>query len=508
MKGIVSRAALRRLEATVRASKRAATPAPSPAPRTRTSALYTAAGSGPLTGDWLTSLLDPNDETKLSADRLRGRARDLRRNNPLVARYADACVDHLIGPNGITLQAAPSNSRGEVNRALAQQCERAWYGWGRRAALDGATWDAVCRSAAETWRVEGETLGEIVYDSRLPLGLGVHLLDVDLIITDLNQPAGAGRPEIVQGIERDAFGGVAAVHVWTYHPAKVAGGANRRRVIPAARLLYLAHRPRLGMLRAVTPLAPVMLRLQMLNGTQESLVVLHRIAAAKMGFFSRKSGADALEADEDDATRVTMEATPGLAEQLPDDTTFTPWDPGQPTQQYDPFQKSLKAEIAAGVGMSYATLTGDMSEASFSSARLGVEAERDRWQTLQQQFVDAFVAPMYAAVIAQAQIRGEVVAPPGSTLAQVTAATWHPRRWGYVDPAKDVTAAQQRIASGLTTITRELNALGLDRDEVFRERAAELALAQELGIPLQESAPPAAPAPDAAVTPPPLRKLA
>lgn len=480
-----------------RAAMAAFTGAPS-----RGRSLYTAAQMGPMTGDWVSSLLDPNDETKASAATLRGRARDLRRNNPLVVRYADACVDHIVGPDGITLQATPMNSRGEVNQALAKQCERVWYQWAARAALDGSSWDAVCRRMVDAWRVEGEVLLEIVYDERLPFGVGVQLIDADLIDADLSQPAAPGRNEIVAGVERNEFGAIAGFHLWTAHPAAVGAGRRRRRFLPAERALYLAHRPRVGMVRGITPLAPVMLRLQMLNGTQESLVVLHRIAASKMGFFTPAADADALGNDDGDPTRLTMEATPGMAEQLPAGMTFTPWDPGQPTQQYDPFQKSLKSEIASGVGMSYMTLTGDLSETSWSSGRLGVEAERDRWRTLQQEMIATECQPMYVIVLQQARIRGLLQRPEGITADALASATWHPRRWGYVEPSKDVTAAQQKIASGLTTLTRELAAQGLDVREVMEERAKELALAKSLGIPLQESAPPTppagAPAPDEA----------
>lgn len=468
----------------------------SSAPRGRS--YYTAAQFSSLTGDWLSSLLDPNDETRGSAATLRGRARDLRRNNPLVASYAAACIDHIIGPDGITLQALPGNSRGTVNQGLGARCEAIWYQWAARAGLDGASWDAVCRRQVEGWRVEGETLLELVYDERLPLGIGVQLLDPDLIDHDYNQPAGESRPEIVQGVQRDAFGGIAGFWLWTEHPAASATSTvrtRRRRFLPADRAIYLAHRPRIGMVRGITPLAPVMLRLQMLNGTQESLVVLNRITASKMGFFTRDATSEDFAADEQHPERVTMEASPGLTETLPTGMKFQPWDPGQPTPQYDVFQKSLKAEIAVGLGMSYMTLTGDLSETSWSSGRLGVERERERWCTLQREFIAAVCEPVYAAVLRQARIRGLLQRPDGIAPEALTTATWHARRWGYVEPTKDVAAVQAMLASGLTTLTAELNARGKDLRDVLTERAAELKLAAELGVPLLEAPKPAPPPP-------------
>lgn len=457
------------------------------APRGRS--YYGAAQSSRLTDDWLSTLIDPANETKASAATLRGRVRDLRRNNPLVARIADVSVDHIIGPDGITLQATPGNTRGSVNDNLATACERVFYEWAPRAALTGQTWDAVARQLVEAWAIEGEVFLELVSDDRLPLGLGVQAIDADLLDSGLNQPRGGGRREIVQGVQLNDLGAPEGYWLWTSHPS--GPGRKERRFVPADRLLHLAHRPRVGQVRGITPLAPAMLRLQMLNGTQEALVMLHRAAANKGGFFTSELDADGLQ-DEDGAA-IQFEASPLSIESLPAGVKFTPWDPGQPTQQYDPFQKSLKAEIAVSIGMSYMTLTGDMSETSFSSGRLGIESERERWKTKQAEFAAVICQPVYAAVLRAARMRGVLQRPADIPLDRLTSAVWHGRRWGYVDPAKDVAAIQQKLASGLTTVTRELNALGLDIADVFAERAKELALAKSLGIPLLESPAPAAP---------------
>lgn len=464
---------------------------------------YAAAQSGRLVEDWFSSLLDPADETKASGEKLRGRVRDLRRNTPLVARYAQLVEENLIGPDGITLQAIPGNSRKSVNRQLAQQNEATWYAWTTRAALDGRDWDATCRQLAEAWRVEGEGLIELVYDDRLPLGVGVQLLDADLIVTKLDQRRDGSRAEIVQGVQLDDLGAIAGVWVYRRHPASMGGGGEPR-FIPADRCRLLAHRPRIGMIRGVTPLAPVMLRLQMLNGVQEALVMLHRVAATKMGWFVRtQTDADTFGDPSQPTQPVNLTAEPLNVDYAPDGYDFKPWDPGQPTQQYDPFRKSLVQEIAAGMGVAYASLTGDLSQANYGSQRGGLLSERDRWRVLQREFAAVVCQWVYEAVLKQARIRGQLQRPADLLPDAMTAAVWHGRKWEWIDPPKDIGAEQQAVASGFTTITRVLNARGLDIREVFEERAEELRLAKELGIPLQE-APPApvdpegedAPAPD------------
>ena len=52
----------------------------------------------------------------------------------------------------------------------------------------------------------------------------------------------------------------------------------------------------------------------------------------------------------------------------------------------------------------------------------------------------------------------------------------------HVDPNKEATAAQVRLATGLTTLADEYAAQGKDWEEQLRQRAREYALMQELGL--------------------------
>lgn len=446
--------------------------------------VYAAARTDRLTGDWLSTALDPSDESRLSSEKLRGRARSLRRNNPIVARLASLNEANIVGPDGLTLQAQPGNSRGTINTALARQIETAYYEWAERAGVDGRSLNAIYRDLVTQWRVDaGEGILEIVYDARLPMGMGVQVIDADLLDADHNRPARPGVNEIVGGVELDALGRIAGLHVYIDHPA-APGGRKDRRFIPADRIAAIWHRPRPGMVRGVTPLAPAMLRLQMLNGTQEALVILHRIAASKMGWWVRQGGGGDFVDSAPAVPTGPMDATPGVTDFAPDGYDFKSWDPGQPTQQYAELARSLYREIAASQGVAYMSLSGDLSDTSFSSGRMGLDPERDHWKTLQAEFATAICQPVYVAFLRAARLAGVVQRPDSLPQADFERAAWHGRRWGFIDPTKDATATRDLLASGLTTLTRELNARGLDVREVLAEIAAERALAATLGVPL------------------------
>lgn len=463
-----------------------------------------------LTGDMAVtpSSADRANEGKL--ERLRARVAEMRRDNPLVARYASLSVENILGPGGITLQSQVPSARG-VNAAVSRKVEQTWYQWAESAGVDGASWHTCCARLVESWRLMGECLAEIVVDRRLPMGIAVRVLDVDLIDDRHSTPQTEGQGWITQGVEYDALRRPVALHLLTRH--RTDPGPHFRRRVTLDRLLYLAHTPRPMQSRGVSPVAPAMLRLQMLNGMQEALVELNRAAATKMGFLVRKGAGEVLQDPDEPEAPVELEAAPLSIEQLPEGMEFQAWDPGLPTAQHESLYRSLAQEIAAALGVSYAALTGDLGQTSYASGRMGTLAERDAWRVLQQEFAQAICAKMLREVLRVQLLRGALVAPSDLSVEDLARGTWHGRKWAWVDPAKDLAAIREGLALGLTTLTRELNAAGYDLRAVLEEAAAERQLAKDLGLQLtfgatqvQQVAPPApaddAPPGDANDTPP------
>ena len=434
-----------------------------------------------LTGDMAVtpSSADRANEGKL--ERLRARVAEMRRDNPLVARYATLCVENILGPEGLTLQSQVPSARG-VNTAVSRKVEATWYEWAESAGVDGSSWFACCAQLVESWRLMGECLAEIIVDRRLPMGIAVQVIDVDLIDDRHSTPQVEGKGWVTQGVEYDALRRPVALHLLTRHRSDP--GPHYRRRVPLERLLYHAHKTRPMQSRGVSPVAPAMLRLQMLNGMQEALVELNRAAATKMGFLITKGDGSTLQDPDDPAAPVEFDAAPLSIEQLPQGMEFQAWDPGQPTAQHESLYRTLAQEIAAALGVSYAALSGDLGQTSYSSGRIGTIAERDAWRVLQQQFAAAICHKMFREVLRVQLMRGALVTPAELTLEQLAEAVWHGRKWDWVDPAKDIAAIRDALALGLTTLTRELNARGFDLRAVLEEAKAERELAKELGLTL------------------------
>jgi lambda family phage portal protein len=445
------------------------------APRRRS---YAAAQPHRLLNDWSGTAQSADKSTRYQAKQLRFRARELRENSPIVARYAHLVRDNVIGPDGITLQAAVPSTRG-VNKPYTDRVEAAWYAWAERCTADGRTLTAVCAQLAESWKIEGEALLEVIPSAQAPCGLWLKALDADVLDDKLNMDRTPGGGSIVQGVEFDARGRRISYHVLTRHPSD--GVVAQYRVLPADRLLVLSHRTRPEQTRGITALAPVMIHMQHLDKTDEAIVVLNRITASKMGTLTPDDTADTLEGS--DGQPPQIEQAPGEWWVLPRGYKADMLDPGQPTQEYDVFARHMLRKIAAGLHVAYASLTGDLSDVNFSSTRAGILVERDAWRMAQSEFVSGIMRPVFRWWLDTADLSGALAIPAGQSADSIAASsTWHPRRWSWVDPLKDANTIEKMLELGLTTKTREANALGLAFTDLMDERAEEDAYAKTLGV--------------------------
>lgn len=480
--------------------------------------VYAAAGFGRLNQDWVAAgWLSADAILRADLRTLKERARELRRDNPWVARYADVCVDSIIGPDGIDVQPQVLRADGRtLDDEANAKISAAWRDWCEHyASVDGRhTLLDLLRLAVELWKTEGEHLLQQVAGARNrgnPYGFALQTLDTDQLDERYNAPRGfgPGANEIRMGVEIDAWGAPVAYHLWTSHPSDMA--RDRMRLpVPAERILHLFRAERPWQTRGVTPLATVMQPLHSLGALQEAVLLLQRTAACKMGFLVSQEGAESLGDDDvstDDeslenqdgnalgANRITWDADPGKIEQLPEGLDFKNWDPGQPGPEYDAFTKNVLGEVAAGLNLSYMSLTGDLSQTSFSSGRIGLLAERDGWKADQRFVIRQLVAPIYREWLKWALLGGALGLPYDARYFAPGAVHFQPRGFEYVDPAKEIDTALREVDACLDNLQDIAARKGRNFAANVAKRAAEIAMAAAAGVPINLMAKPAAGAP-------------
>lgn len=143
--------------------------------------------------------------------------------------------------------------------------------------------------------------------------------------------------------------------------------------------------------------------------------------------------------------------------------------------------------IASGLGVSYMSLTGNLSQASYSSGRIGLLEERENWKLRQKWFACSLVRRVWNEWIEWGVLNRSIEIEPWIIeIARDPKITG--RRWPWVDPQKDMAAKIESLNAGLETRTRILSEQGLDlEDDILRVLAKEEALFKLYGIKMPDS---------------------
>lgn len=453
------------------------------------STVYRGAHFGRLTEDWVTEPLSADQEALQDLFTLRARARELVRNTSWGRRYCRLLANNVVGARGIRLQGRMRQPNGLPATTQNSKLEAAWQRWSTsaQASVDRRlSWTQMQRLVISLLPQDGEFLIRLLPGFGNDFGFALQVLDADQLDETYWRAAEPGKNEIRMGVEIDTGGQPVAYHLFREHPYDWHRRRNRERErVPAAQIIHGLDADRVGRTRGIPWLANVMADVNMLRGYYEAELVQARVAAAKGGFFERTGdgalGYDIGETDEEGKPRrLTMEAEPGLFDELPPGLSFKPFVPEHPTTAFPEFTKAQLRAIASGLNVSYAALTGDLSDTSYSSIRQGALDERDAYRGWQQWLIETLHQRVYEAWVPMALLSGQLDARV--ELNRFFEIEWQPRGWAWVDPRNEVQAAGEALDRGLASRRRLLGEQGVDYEDVFQDLRAEDQLALELGI--------------------------
>lgn len=445
-----------------------------------------------------------NKEIKKDLKLCRAHSRTLMRDNAFMRRYLGLVSTNVTGPNGIAFDSVITGNLGKPKKEWNQIIKGAWREWGKSAAVDGMTWTDFERLVLETVATDGEAFVRKVRGFPNAFGFAVELIDADRVDHTWNRAPAKGINEIAMGVEIDAWGRRVAYHVWTAHPSDWA--MERRRVrIPAEEIIHVGRPDRTHSTRFMPWATPVMNLLTLLGRYWNSEIVAANWEADRLGFLvSDVNTLDPSDGGESQVDPSTLQVQSDMAQ-------FVGLPPGvkaeipqiqHPATAFDGFSKAMLRGIASGLGVAYHSLTGDVSQANYSSARVALLDERDGWRKLQGWFTRSLHDPLFPEWLDMAVLAGKVSIPvvdPGRLCAPV----WYPRGWSWVDPQKDTDASKAAIAGAFTTLQAVCAEQGGDWEEILVQRAAEQKRAKELGLFLDYTTKGAMPPQEAAAEAPP-----
>ena len=447
---------------------------------------YDGASRAQRLAHWSTSSSGPRAEIAAGGATLRARSHELCRNNTHIAKARQEWVTHIVGA-GIV----PRADTGDA--ALDERIDALWEAWGRECYPSSALGIyGLQRLAASAWWESGEVLLRRRLrrtEDGLTVPLQVELLEPDYLDESRDGTTQSGR-RVVGGIEFDALGRRVAYWLYPEHPGEswvFTSGSGESKRIKARDIAHLYEETRPGQVRGVPYIHPSMLRAWELDGYQDAETMRARLQATLVATVHGDRGL-AAPIDEDgnpvgaitDASGALVEdLSPGSIIYAPDGTEI---DIHQPTQVpgYKDFAEASVRAIAAGIGMPYELVSGDLSGVNYSSIRYGSRGWESRVSALQQTvFIPLALQPIREWWLDLAELSGQIpILPDG----RQRRCQWSIPERQPVDAYKEAGADERRIANGTHSRIELIRARGREWQQVLSEEQRYMEERRRLGL--------------------------
>lgn len=399
------------------------------------------------------------------------RSREQYANNDYVRRFVELCRTNIIGADGISVQSVVAGIAGQADTLAQSAIEQYFQKFSE--AVDPAR--SMTRSDFEQLVIQSCAIdGEAFVMLRRSESLAFSLLDPAQCPIDYNDDSRYIRAGIRY---TDAMMDIPVAYY--FRTGKTLNGGYRSgdlMEIAASDCWHIYRREWVGQKRGLPWIATSLGRLRTLEGYENAALINARVGATKMGFFTRESGDAEYTGEQDETGRIVSEAEPGGFEILPDGYKLADWSPDYPNQQFGEFVNATLRGISVGLGVSHHSLTGDMSGVNYTSSRTALLDERDMWRRMQAWIIGQLTRRMFEASISYAVERGQITigsAPLRRPIADYLAATYQGRRWAWVDPEKEVNAAEKAVALGIKSRSAVIRDNGQDPETVWAEIARE-----------------------------------
>jgi len=450
---------------------------------------YKAAQTGRLFADFTASSRSPDAEIKQALQSIRYRCRDLARNDEYARRFLTLMKVNVIGEQGIRVQVKAKNSDNSFDAPGNTIIENAFKVWGRKGncTVDGRySWVDAQRFAIENLARDGEVLVRLVNYRNNQERFAIEFLEPDLLDELHNEDLQNGN-QIRMGVEMDQYHRPVAYHLLSAHPGDQEYSTHRttrRTRVPADKILHIYLPDRARQSRGVPWMAAAVSPLKQLNGMREAVLVNERVSASKMGFFISPNGDEFVGDELEDNYTPVMSAEPGTFHQLGPGMDFKAFDPSSNANTFADFEKAILRGIASSLGVSYASLSNDLTQTSYSSIRQGALEDRDFYKVLQNFMISHFAEPIFRAWLSSAMDTNTIPIPLARFDKFSDNLEFRARGFAWVDPAREMNASVIGLNSGILSLQDVANQYGRDVSETLDQIQLEKQMAKERGLTL------------------------
>lgn len=453
---------------------------------------YDAARVDPQGGNWFPPNATPEMTDAPSRDLIRARMRDLERNGDVTEGVIDAFLRNVVG-GGFVLEAQAVSPLGKMLDPVNERIEELWHEWTQPENCDitgDSSFGELLEMIVRRWEVDGEIFILRVIDPDdgvLPLKL--QLLEPDMLASDVFQ---CGDHYVFGGIEVDEHMKAVAYH---FRPDPMPYLKDQRVVrYPREYVAHVRSKKRPQQLRGMPDMAVSAERIRNIQEYITNELEAARTASCLTGVVTREKGGAGIGIGNprggrggEASSRLEM-IQRGLFNYLrPDEDVKFPT-PGRPNSLASGFVAFLLRMIGMSRGLSYETVSRDMSQTNYSSHRGGQLEDRKTYVRRQQKLITDFCDRCYEWFLEAAVLSGKLPLPgyfeDAALRRRLSGHRWSTPGWKWVDPLKEAAGIEKQLLLGLTTLSEVCGEQGKDWYEVLKQRKEEMDASRELGIEL------------------------
>lgn len=473
---------------------------------------------------WLASSKSPQEDIDRNIPILRQRSRSLYMSAPLAVSAIKTNRTNIVG-EGLrlksTIDAAFLRMTPEAAAEWQRNTEREFELWADSKFCDSTrvnNFYEIQQVACLSWLMNGDACALVEYERptpAFPYGLRVHLIEADRVSTphtsgtavNLYATESTTGNRIFNGVEVTDAGRVVAYHICSTYPNSQLRAAKKWQRVKAfgdktgtPNVLMIFEAERAEQYRGVPYLAPVIESLKQLTRYSEA----EMMAAVINGFFTvfitseGNTGEMGFTGVLDDEDRVSdddlnYELGPGMVNVLKPGEKIDIADAKRPSSNFDAFTTALAKYVGAALEIPVELLIKSFNS-SYSASRAALLEAWKAFRMKRKWLAADFCQPLYEIFLTEAIANGRIKAPgffldPAIRKAYCRA-QWNGPAPGMLDPVKEATAAEKRIAIGVSTRQREsIEMTGTDFDANVAQLARENQLMKEAGL-VSAAAPP------------------
>lgn len=440
---------------------------------------YVAGGQHRRQDDWMPTGGNTEQINAMSRELIRRKARHLERNSDIMNSLLEAFERNVVG-SGFVPQADTGDE--ELNRKI-EELFREWCKPANCSITGDQSFNEICNMIVRRLKVDGGILVLKIYDEDADIPFKMQLREVDDLDGDSIGVYADKKHMIVGGVEVDEYGKRLAYHIKQESPDGWSTLDTIR--VPADKVIALWEKKSPNQIREISPMAQAITRIADAEDYLDTISLKEKILACFGVFIKRALPTGTIGRGAPVIDRKTgmlkKTVTPGMIQELqPGDEAQAVVPNGQASNAKD-MVTVLTRLIGSGLGLSYESISRDMSQVNYSSARQGFLEDKRTYERLQRFLIDHLLDVVYEELIISSVMSGKLIIPDFWKNKEVYLShTWNTSGWEWIDPTKEVRANKIAIESNQATIASISARAGRDWKELLEQRAIEEAFKKEL----------------------------